>query len=158
MKNLIYPLITLSALFLIFSCGDDDDSMVDLPTTIENYLTSNYSDYEVDESAMEKDCNGNDVYEVEIENSDDDELELTFDSEGNLIYTETEINLSDLPTEVNSSISSNYSTYSADEAERLNMADGSIRYEVELEGTDPELEVIFEADGTVVCEEEDTDD
>ena len=158
MKNLFLLLCTLGLLTLgLFSCNhdDDDDALITLPATIENYLTDNYPDYSVDESEEETLCDGTVVYEVELENDNDDELELTFDLEGNLLFSETEIDNSELPAAINNSISTNYADYQTEEAERLDMADGTTRYEVELENGDSELEVLFEADGTVICEEED---
>ena len=163
MKNtfllLSVPLFTMTLLFT--NCGDndnDDESMIELPTVITDYISTNYPDYSIDESEQDILCEGTTVYEVEIENSNDDELELTFDTEGNLLFTETEIETSDLPSDVSASIATNYAAYSIEEAEQLNMADNTSRFEVEVENGNTTLSVLMEADGTVVCEEEETDD
>lgn len=131
--------------------------MVDLPQSVQDYISSNYPDYSIDESEMDTSCTGTTIYEVEIEGSNDDELELTFDSEGTFLYSESEIESSELPSAVTTSISNNYSSYSTEEAERLDMADGSLQYEAELKDGSTTLEVLFDADGTVICEEEDND-
>lgn len=156
MKKIIFALLLLGGLFVYTSC-DDDDQQVDLPTLIDNYLASTYPDYTIDESETETLCDGTAVYEVEIENGDNNELELTFDMEGSLLFTETEIDTNDLPAAVTNSISTNYVGYDTKEAERLDMANDSKRYEVELKNGSSTLEVLFEADGTVVCEGTDDD-
>lgn len=154
--------VSLFTMTLLFTnCGgnnDDNDPMIDLPTIITDYISTNYPDYSIDESEQDILCEGTVVYEVEIENSNDDELELTFDTEGNLLFTETEIGTNDLPSEVSASIATNYATYSIDEVEQLNMSDNTSRFEVEIEDGNTTLSVLMEADGTVVCEEEETDD
>ena len=161
MKKTFFLLsVSLFTMTLLFTnCGDDDDdTLIDLPTIITDYLSSNYPDYTIDESEQDTLCDGTVVYEVEIENSNDDELELTFDIEGNLLFTETEIETTDLPSDVSASIATNYADYSIDDAEQLNMFDNTLRFEVEIENGNTTLSVLMEADGTVVCEEEDDDD
>lgn len=160
MKNsviFLFALITMS--IFVTSCDDDDhQSMVDLPAKISTYLSDNYPDYTIDEAEQDVLCDGTEVYEVEIENASDNELELTFDTEGNLLFTETEIDTANLPSDVSSSIATNYPDYTIDEAEQLDMFDDTIRYEVEIENGTSTLNVLMEADGTVICEEEDLDD
>jgi len=148
------------ALFALNACdilgGDDDNEpQVDLPTTIEIFIASNYPDYEIDEAEKETDCTGEEVFEVELESSNDDEIELTFDLEGNLLYTETEINIDELPEAVTTTISTEYPDFKLDDAERLDLATDGVEYEVELEKGKTELEVRLSATGTVICEEED---
>jgi uncharacterized membrane protein YkoI len=154
MKNLFLAICLLTITVGFIAC-EDDDQLVDLPQSIEAYITSNYPGYEVDESEEEVLCSGTNVYEIEIENEDtDEEVELTFDTEGNFLFSETEIETTDLPSSVVSSINGNYAGYEIEEVEALNLANGTQQYEIELEKGDTELEVLFEADGTVVCEGE----
>jgi uncharacterized membrane protein YkoI len=112
----------------------------------------------VDESGQDNLCDGSFVYEVELEDSNDNEVELIFDSEGNFLFYEVEIETSDIPSEITNSIATNYSSYSIEDAERLEMFDTSTRYDVEIKNGISTLEVLMESDGTVICEEEDTDD
>ena len=156
MKKITFILMLTMSIGLM-NCGDKDE-IIDLPATIDNYLTTNYPDYTVDESAEETLCDGTIAYEVELEDSNDNEIELTFSMEGNLLFTETEINTSELPTAVSNSISTNYADYTIDEADRLDMADGSVQYEVEIENGNSELEVILDTDGSVICEQVDDED
>ena len=139
--------------------NDDDDFNIDsLPTTALNYITTNYPNYTIDEAEYDMTCDSTMVIEVEIE-SGNSEIELTFDMNGNFLYSTVEINSASLPTAVSNSIVTNFPNYTLedDEADELTMADGTTRYEVELESMQDELEVLFAADGTVICQEVDND-
>ena len=139
----LFLLLICCSLFVGLSSCEDDDQMVDLPQPIQDYIASNYPDYSIDESESDTSCTGTAIYEVEIEAADDDELELTFDSEGTFLYSEMEIGTDELPAAVSGSINDNYSNYSTEEAEKLDMADGSIQYEVELKDGSTTLEVFI---------------
>jgi hypothetical protein len=151
MKNpkLLLPLLAL----LLFARCEDDDETVLLPASIQSYLDTHYSGYEVDESSQETLCTGTTVYEVDLEKSENDEVSLTFDTEGNLLFTETEIPVADLPAAVTAGISTHYGAYTIDEAERQDLAAGGQQYKIELTQGSTRLDVLFNADGTVVCEE-----
>ena len=129
-----------------------------LPDYVQTYLATNYADYEIEEAKADSLCDGTQVFEVELEDSDDNEIELVFDNEENLLFTEVEINTSALPAAITNSIATNYANYTTEEADRLDMADGTTRFEVELKNGQSKIEVLFEADGTVICEEEDDDE
>ena len=137
---------------------DDMEEMVALPAAVEDFIAANYAEYEIDESESDSLCTGEAVFEVELEKNDDDELELTFDSEGNLLFTSVEIETSALPTAVSNSIATNYPDYQIDEVERLDLVNGETQYEVEIENDPSFLELLMAADGTVICEEVDDDD
>lgn len=152
------PLTAL--LFIATKCEDDDESTIELPAIIQNYLNNNYSGYKVEESELDSICTGVAVYEVELENSDDHEMELTFDTEGNLLFTKTDIPASQLPAAVTSGININthYAGAIIKEAARLNLAGGGNQYEVEIKQGSTPIEVLFAADGVVICEEPGDDD
>jgi len=141
--------------------GDDSSSSFDpstLPTSIADYINTNYPNYTIEDMDNDIDCDGTSIIEVELENGND-EIELVFDTENNLLYIATEIRTSNLPTAVTDSIAANFPNYFLDdEADELTMADGSTRYEVELEDSQNDLEVLFAADGTLICQEVDMDD
>jgi len=132
--------------------------MIDLPAAITDYIASNYSGYVIEESKEEVLCGGAAVYEVELEGSNEDELELVFSQKGDFLYSETEIGTSALPSAVSNSATINYPDYNIDEADRLDLADDGLQYELELEKADTELEVLFDTEGTVICEQEDDDE
>ncbi|MFK7950879.1 MAG: PepSY-like domain-containing protein [Saprospiraceae bacterium] len=138
---------------------DDMDSSdtITLPDVVSNYITINYPNYIVEESEYDMTCDSTEVIEVELEMGND-EIELIFDMEGNFLHSALEIDSANLPIDISNSIITNFSSYTLDnEAEELIMADGSLQYEVELKGTQDELEVLFASDGTVLCQEVDND-
>ena len=132
--------------------------MVELPVNIQNFIAQNFPNHEIDESALEIDCTGSEVYEVELEGNDDKEVELTFDLEGNLLFTETEIQIEDLPQSVLTTIETDYAGFELEEAEHLELATDGVDYEVELEQGDSEIEVRLTSDGSIICEQEEEED
>jgi uncharacterized membrane protein YkoI len=153
MKKAFIFLLPLAALFFIFSkCEDDDISPNELPTAVKNYLDKTYPGYEVEELESETLCTGTTVVEVEIETGDDKEVELTFDSEGTMLFTSTEIKVSTLPTAVSAAAAAKYPSATLSEAERQDLAGGGTRYEVEVKTGGSVREALFEADGTFVCD------
>lgn len=138
---------------------DDNNNNIDsLPTTASAYITANYPNYIIEDVDYDMTCDSTMVIEVEIENGNS-EIDLTFDLNGNFLYSEVEISTVALPTAVTNSIATNFPNYSLDdnEADELTMTDGSLRYEVDLESMQNDLEVLFAADGTVICQEIDND-
>lgn len=139
---------------------DDEDEEVDLPDVIIDFIANNYPNYSIEEAELETLCDSTEVYEVEIEQEtadDDEELELFFDLDGNFLFEIQEISFNDLPAIVIDAINSNYpnANIDTDEAYVLLFADGSMQYEVELENNDEELELIIDAEGVIICIEED---
>lgn len=157
-KIWLFLLPAVGLLFAATKCEKDDESTIPLPPVIQNYLNTNYSGAEIEESEMDTLCTGTAVYEVEVEVSDDNEIELTFDTEGNLLFTETEIASSQLPAAVTASVSANYAGYAIEEAAKLELSSGGNQYELELKKGASLLEVLFAADGTKICEEVGDDD
>jgi uncharacterized membrane protein YkoI len=157
MKKLLF-LLTMAILFVCGKCAEDDDIQVELPDNITTYLQANYNGYELEEAEMDSLCTGSKVYEVEIEVNDDEEIELIFDTEGSLLFTESEINSDQLPAAVSNSIKANYSTYSVEEVSQLTAPSGDILYEVEVKNGSGVLSVMVKADGTVLCQEVEEDD
>ncbi|HRI62397.1 MAG TPA: PepSY-like domain-containing protein [Saprospiraceae bacterium] len=152
-------LIPLAAmLFVASKCDDDDGSTIELPAVIQNYLNSNYSGYKIEESELDSLCTGTAVYDVELEGPKDKEVQLTFDTEGNLLFTEAEIKTNDLPTAIAAGINAKYAGAVVEEAARLDLTGGGTQYEVELKQGQTHLEVLFAADGTVICAETGDDD
>lgn len=152
-KQWIFLLLFAATLFVASKCDDDDGSTIELPAVIQNYLNSNYSGYTIEESELDSLCTGTAVYDVELEGPKDKEVELTFDTEGNLLFTETEINSGDLPAAVTAGVNTNYAGAVVEEAARLDLAGGGTQYEVELKQGQTHLEVLFAADGSVICEQ-----
>lgn len=84
-------------------------------------------------------------YEAEFTHNDK-QVEVTFDAEGEILHIETEIDVEDLPHDVVESVKSNYPYCEITEAERVEMGDGTILYEVNLS-----FEVQMTADGKLAA-------
>ncbi|MDX1942946.1 MAG: hypothetical protein SFU99_20450 [Saprospiraceae bacterium] len=155
--NFILPLIAIA--FVCAMCEDDDNEpMVELPSVIKDYINQNYGDYKIEASELDTLCTGAIVYDVELEGKKDKEMVLIFDTEGNLLYTEAEIKVNELPAGVKNSISNAYTNYEIKEAERLDLTDGTKQYEVEIKKDQTTMEVLLNANGTVICAQEEKDD
>jgi hypothetical protein len=171
-------LSAMMLMFLVQSCeliseiGDDDDDdnqalLASLPATVQTYLQTNYADYEIEEVQIDTLCDSTAIAGIEIElekesTFSEEEVELFFDNNDNLIYTATEIETSALPVEVTNLIAQNYPTYQIDDdASLITFATGGgIWYEVEIEdnSTDIELEVTISDEWIVICEEVEDED
>jgi len=159
MKHLIKLFFVLTAILTFTSCSKDSDpetinplnstairadssiKTATLPQSILDYISTNYPDITVKKSEIED--NGN--YEVKLNNG----VELIFDAEGSFLgvdddgdnnFDDTHLNISELPENIMSFISTNYPNESIDEAELENNGN----YEIELEN---EVILIFDVDG-----------
>ena len=81
----------------------------------------------------------------EIDNS------VLFDASGNVVETEAEIELNQLPSGVLEYVKTNYSNQKVKEAAKITDAKGVITYEVELKGMD----VLFDNSGKFIKEMKD---
>jgi len=68
-------------------------------------------------------------------------------------FAQFEVGASELPTAVTDAIAADYSDFQIedDRVERQEWADGTIRFSFELESDEDDVEVIFNADGTLYC-------
>lgn len=148
-------LLVVCAIVQWMACNKENSvPIADLPPEIKAYVDANYPGYTLDEAEQETDCAGTSVYEVEIEQGEENELELCFDTAGNFLYAETEITMADLPTAVVNSIADHYAGFKTEEPNKFTMADGTIRYEVELEKDKTDKDVLFDSEGGVICEQD----
>ena len=157
----ILPIIAL--LLLCGQCEENEgETQIDLPNSIKTYISANYSGYDMEEAEIEKDCNGQEVYEVELENEKtNSEIELTFEKSGAFMYSESELKLKNLPLSVKNSLNKSYPAYKIEEASKLAMKDGTTQYEVEIENKENEMELIVKDNGEIICnmtEKDDEDD
>lgn len=130
--------------------------MADLPPAIQSFLDENYAGYQVEEAELETLCTGEEVYEIELEDGND-EFEIAVSTEGVLVFTEYEISKNDLPAAVSDNLTVAYPGGAIKEAERIELADGTLQYEVEIKQAGTSLDVLLQSDGTVICEESDQD-
>ena len=89
-------------------------------------------------------------YEAEYE-VNDMEAAVTFDSTGNLVETEIEIPVKNLPVACTEYVSKNYPGTTIKEASEITDAKGAKTYEAEIKGKD----IVFDSNGNFLKEEKD---
>ena len=86
-------------------------------------------------------------YEVEFE-LNDSEQSVLFDAEGNVLETEVEIDLNQLPKNVLEYVNTRYKGMKVKEASKIIDANGVITFEAEIKGAD----LLFDSNGTFIKE------
>ena len=140
----------------IGSNGDDPIPTSDVPASILEFISDQYSNYQIREIESEDICDDQLVYEVELEDGPGPDLELYFTPQWEFLFEMIEINESGLPSSVVDAINESYPNHEIekDDLYQLNWFDDSIKYQVELEGKDnasSDPEIIFNQDGTIYC-------
>ena len=154
MKNASFSVVCLLAgLFLLATSCEKEVKIADLPASIQAWISANHPGFTADEAEKEVLCDGTNVFEVEAEKGKDEELKLTFDTNGTFLFSQSEVAVADLPTAVSAGAAKKYAGKSISEAVKMAMADGSTRYEVELGSGKSEKEVVFDNEGIFICEE-----
>ena len=133
---------------LIFSMNGQD-----IPAKVKEALSSKYPNAK----SVEWEKEGNNEYEAEFK-IDRKEVSVVFDQNGQWLATEKEISKKMLPSAVIKSVKDNFVGYRIDEAEKIEMANGSIYYEVEIEKGKSEWEILLSADGTIKEKEKEDDE
>ncbi len=149
MKN--FPFILFTMLFI--GCSSNEE----IPGAVSQAFDAKYPDIETIEWEIE-----GDIYEAEY-TQDGIKKEAEFDKDGNLVATEYEIKIEELPDVIMEKLKTEYGDYEIEEAEFVNSTEHGELYEVELEMDDKEIDVYFDKTGNVIKteteeEEEDEDD
>lgn len=92
-------------------------------------------------------------FEAEFKNGSM-EQSSNFDAAGKWLVTETEIKKKDLPATVQNTIKNEFAGYEIEEAEKVEMPDQPLSYEVKLEKGEMTLSVVITSDGKVTRKEE----
>lgn len=126
-----------------------------LPASIQEFISHNYYGYKMVSAVKDPLCSGMEAIDVTVERSDSPSFSLIFKMDGQFVQQETDINLNELPKAVLNQLNTGFKDYMPDQnAEKLNLADQSINYQVDLSKGQVKKEVVFKEDGTVVCTEE----
>lgn len=75
------------------------------------------------------------------------ETSVTLDAAGNILESETEMDVKDLPKASIEYVNANYAGYELEEAAKLTDGKGTITYEAEVEKGKEEFDLIFDANG-----------
>lgn len=155
--------LPLLGMLLLTGCDDsifggDDGTSInpsDLAADITEFIKGNYSGYNIESIHIEDVCDVQ-YYEIELEDGPGPDIELYFTMDEMFAFTAMDIPEAALPQAVLDAIAQEFSNYSIDQddIEEFELADGSLQYEVELElNGDSDLEVVFNADGTIFCQD-----
>jgi len=112
----------------------------DVPTSVKNAFQQKYPQANVEKWEKE---GAN--YEAEFDFNEVDQSVL-IDVQGNIIETEIEIMLSELPKSVTEYIKTNHKGQTIKEATKISDSKGTITYEVEIKGKD----LIFDRNGSFI--------
>lgn len=124
-----------------------------LPQSVQDFIQQNYGGYNIESVESEDYCDDVQAYEVELEDGPGPDVDLYFDLDWNFLFAAVEVSPSALPAAVVNAIASEFPGFQVEEDKvvRFELADGSFQYEVELESDDDDVEVVFNADGSIFC-------
>ena len=144
-----FALITLMGSFWM-ACPAQKIKEADVPAAVKNAFATTFPNMKV--SDWEKE-NGN--YEAEFKNKGT-ETSVLIDETGNILETEVEIPVTDLPGTALAYLNENYKGRKITEAAKITAADGMVSYEAEVSGKD----LLFDSAGKFVraAHEENADD
>lgn len=114
----------------------------DLPAAVKTAFQKNFPQANVEKWEKE---GANFEAEFELNKTDQSVL---FDAQGNIIETEIEIELSQLPNGVLDYVKTNYKGQSVKEAAKITDGKGSVTYEAEIKG----LDILFDSNGKFIKE------
>ncbi len=142
----------------IYEPNDDDDDYDDLITNnLPDAISSKINELYPNATIIEVD---NDDNETEVEILDGKfKRELQFNSSNEWLQTETEMDYTDLPSNISSAIAeSEYASYKADDDVEHIVTPTSEYYIVELDSDNDDVDLMIKADGTISIYNDDTDD
>ncbi len=135
-------LFTLAVAFFSFSAFAQDLKESEVPAPVKAAFAKLYPN--VKDVDWEKE---NSNYEAEFE-VNKTESSVVFDAKGNLLETEIEINVSELPKSASEYVAKKYPKYKIAEASKIIDATGAVTYEAAVGDTD----LIFDSNGLFIKE------
>jgi hypothetical protein len=125
-----------------------------LSASITEFITTNFSSYNIHTARIKSLCQFGTVTEVVISTDSLAPVKLFFDN-ANIYLAKAEVILTiNIPAVVTDLISATYIGYSTDERSEINtLADYSVQYEIKLHLNQNRIKVVIKEDGTIVCVE-----
>lgn len=124
-----------------------------LPAGVKEFVTKNYPGYQIKSAASDPLCQGGDAIDVAITKSGVPNLSVIFRPDGQFVQQEEDVPLSTAPRKISDALKTKYAGYAVDnQIEKLILADKAVQYLVDLTKNKVSKEVIFSAEGVVVCE------
>lgn len=151
-------LISFFLVSIFFSCSEanpienekKDVVIEEVESIIPENLITNFKTNFSNATDVEWEVDGEN-FEVEYEESGLDKS-IVFNLNGDVIESETEIKVENLPQSVLDYIQLNYADYSLEEAEE-ETKDNSVTYEIEILKEGNEIELLFDTDGNFLNQE-----
>jgi hypothetical protein len=124
-----------------------------LPAGVNEFVTKNYPGYQIKSATSDPLCEGGDAIDVAITKSGTPNLSVIFRPDGQFVQQEEDVPLSTASLKISEALKTKYAGYTAgNQIEKLILADKSVQYLVDLTKNKVSKEVIFSAEGNVVCE------
>lgn len=128
-------------------------SLDKLPANINEFVTTNYAGYTIENAAHDPLCSGGDAIDVAISKKGSSNYSLIFLPNGTFVQQEEDIDIRKAPSKVLEIVKMKYAGFTpAQQIERLTLADKSIQYLFDITKDKTAREVIFNEEGTVICE------
>ena len=134
--------ILLGAMFVVSFANAQKVSDKEVPTVVKNTLQKSYPNAK--EIKWEKEKAN---YEAEFEVNETD-YSLLIDVSGNILETEVEIKIDELPAKAKEYVSKNYAGQKIKETAKITDSKGVVTYEAEIKGKD----LIFDSNGNFIKE------
>lgn len=124
-----------------------------LPAGVKEFITKNYAGYKMVKAASDPLCQGGDAIDVAIAKTGAPNLSLIFRPDGTYVQQEEDVAMNTAPIKIRDAIVAKYADYKAgDQIEKLQLADKTVQYLVDLSKGGTTKEVIFSKEGAVICE------
>jgi hypothetical protein len=124
-----------------------------LPAGVKKFIEKNYTGYTMEKAAYDPLCEGGDAIDVAVTKHGSPILSLIFKPDGSFVQQEEDVPLTIATGKIKDTLKTRYKGFSAaTQMEKLTLADKSVQYLVDLSIGNTTKEVIFTADGVVVCE------
>ena len=124
-----------------------------LPAGVKEFVTKNFAGYAMVKAASDPLCQGGDAIDVAVTKAGAPNLSLIFKPDGSFVQQEEDVPLTTATNKIKDAVKTKYADYSAgNQIEKLILADKTVQYLVDLTKATATKEVIFTADGNIVCE------
>ena len=124
-----------------------------LPKGVKKFTSKFYPGYKVIHAASDPLCGGEDAIDVSIVKKNSPNFSLIFKPDGSFVQQEQDVPLNTAPGKIKDVLKAKYADYTVgNQIERLILADKTEQYLVDLTKGTISKEVIFDNNGTVVCE------
>lgn len=150
-KNEAEKIDTGSAIIATLPAGEI--TLDRLPAGIKEFVTQNHPGYVMAKAASDPLCQGGDAIDIAITKTGAPNLSLIFKPDGSFVQQEEDVAMNTAPVKIRDVIVAKYADYKAgDQIEKLQLADKTVQYLVDLSKGGTTKEVIFSKDGAVICE------